>query len=193
MRTPAPLALSALNLPESLHDYLDRCLGVITNTQGALRDRNEQRALGVVEALQHLKHLNRAEGDVLRDLVASTAQAARAAQGLPPVTVGLAGSPSITLDPWGDDMRPGVIAQEGVLLIAVTTDALLHGVTLSSQWPTDETGSPLCIHDGPLLVQEIVNELQREDEQGATAVHKLLDAAALAALDNGSQAVEYLA
>ncbi|MEW9683280.1 hypothetical protein [Pseudomonas sp. TE50-2] len=79
MATPAPLPLSALNLPERLHDYLDMCLRVITHTQGALRDRNEQRAIGVVEALQYLKTINRAEGDVLRGMIEGTAQVARQA------------------------------------------------------------------------------------------------------------------
>lgn len=76
MSTAAPRSLSTLNLPERLHDYLDMCLRVITCTHGTLRERNEQRAIGVVEALQYLKEINRAEGDVLRGMIEGAAQAA---------------------------------------------------------------------------------------------------------------------
>lgn len=98
---------------------------------------------------------------------------------------------TVTVDPWADDMLPAVQVKEGVLLIAVTTDALLYGITQGSGWPTDEAGNPVVIRDGLVMVQEVVNELQREDEQGTTAVHRLLDEAALDALNNGSQAVDY--
>lgn len=98
---------------------------------------------------------------------------------------------TVTVDPWADDMLPAVQVKEGVLVIAVTTDALLHGITQGSGWPTDEAGNPVLIRDGLVMVQEVLNELQREDEQGTTAVHRLLDEAALDALNNGSQAIDY--
>ncbi|MNN52161.1 hypothetical protein D3C81_1668440 [compost metagenome] len=86
---------------------------------------------------------------------------------------------------------PTVEVDGDQLVIRITTECLLHAVTCASQWPADEAGSPISIDNGSLLVQEIVHELQREDEQGTTPVHRLFDAAALAALDNGSQAVSY--
>lgn len=98
---------------------------------------------------------------------------------------------TLTVDPWVDDMRPGVVVKDGVLVIAVTTDALLHGITLGGGWPTNERGATVAIQDGALMVKDVVNELLREDEQGTTAVHRLFDEAAVAALDNGSEAVDY--
>lgn len=98
---------------------------------------------------------------------------------------------TLTVDPWVDDMRPGVVVKDGVLVIAVTTDALLHGITLGGGWPTNERGATVAIQDGALMVKDVVNELLREDEQGTTAVHRLFDEAAEAALDNGSEAVDY--
>ncbi|GGU68452.1 hypothetical protein GCM10009504_27000 [Pseudomonas laurentiana] len=85
-----------------------------------------------------------------------------------------------------------VVAVEGdQLVIRITTECLLHAVTCSSQWPANEAGSPISVINGPLMVKEIIHELQREDEQGTNSMHRMLDEAALAALDNGSEAVSY--
>lgn len=89
------------------------------------------------------------------------------------------------------DLLPSVAIEDDQLVIRITTECLLHAVTCSSQWPTDEAGIPISIAKGPLLVKEIINELQREDEQGTNPMHRMLDEAALAALDNGSEAVSY--
>ncbi len=86
---------------------------------------------------------------------------------------------------------PAVAIEGDQLVIRITTECLLHAVTCSSQWPTDEAGSPISIKNGPLLIEEIIHELQREDEQGTNQMHHMFDAAALAALDNGSEAVSY--
>lgn len=76
------------------------------------------------------------------------------------------------------------------LVIRITTDTLLHSVTLGEQWPTDYKGEPLAtIVDRPLFVQDIIHELLREDEQGATPLHRLFDQAAEDALEAGSGAV----
>lgn len=89
------------------------------------------------------------------------------------------------------DVLPTAAVEGNQLVIRITTECLLHAVTCSSQWPVNEAGSPISINDGPLLVQEIIHELQREDEQGTNPMHRLFDEAALDALNNGSQAVDY--
>lgn len=89
------------------------------------------------------------------------------------------------------DVPPTVAVEGDQLIIRITTKCLLHAVTCCSQWPINATGAPLRIENGALLVEEIIHELQREDEQGTNAMHRMLDDAALAALDNGSEAVDY--
>lgn len=89
------------------------------------------------------------------------------------------------------DVLPTVAIEGDQLVIRITTECLLHAVTCSSEWPTDEAGSPISITNGQLLVQEVIHELQREDEQGTNPMHRMLDEAAMAALNNGSQAVDY--
>lgn len=89
------------------------------------------------------------------------------------------------------DVLPTVAVEGDQLVIRITTECLLHAVTCCSQWPIDATGAPLRIENGALLVEEIIHELQREDEQGTNAMHRMLDDAALAALENGSEAVDY--
>lgn len=77
------------------------------------------------------------------------------------------------------------------LVIRITTECLLHAVTCASEWPVDYRGAPISIQNGKLLIQEIIHELQREDEQGTNQMHHLFDNAALSALENGSEAVNY--
>lgn len=88
------------------------------------------------------------------------------------------------------DVLPTVAVEGDQLVIRITTECLLHAVTCSSQWPTDETGEPIRISNGPLLIQDIIHELQREDEQGTNSMHRMFDEAALDALNNGSEAVD---
>ncbi|WP_182139789.1 hypothetical protein [Pseudomonas fulva] len=67
----------------------------------------------------------------------------------------------------------------------------MHAVTCSPEWPVDYRGAPISIQNDTLLIQEIIHELQREDEQGTNQMHRLLDQAALDAINNGSEAVSY--
>lgn len=89
------------------------------------------------------------------------------------------------------DALPTVAVEGDQLVIRITTECLVHAVTCSSQWPVDEAGSPIGINNGPLFIQEIIQELQREDEQGTNNLHRMFDEAALDALNNGSQAVDF--
>lgn len=84
------------------------------------------------------------------------------------------------------------VAMEGdQLVIRITTECLLHAVTCAPEWPVDYRGDPISIKNGTVLIQEIIDELQREDEQGTNQMHRLLDQAALDAINNGSEAVGY--
>lgn len=89
------------------------------------------------------------------------------------------------------DVLPTAALEGDQLVIRITTDCLLHAVTCAPEWPVDYTGATIIIHNGTLLIQEIINELQREDEKGANQMHRLLDQAALGAINNGSEAVSY--
>lgn len=89
------------------------------------------------------------------------------------------------------DVLPTVGVEGDQLVIRITTECLLHAVTCAPEWPVDYRGDPISIQNGTLLIQEIIHELQREDEQGANQMHRLLDQAALDAINNGSEAVSY--
>lgn len=101
-------------------------------------------------------------------------------------------APTAAAQPAGlPDVLPTVAVEGDQLVIRITTECLTHAVTCFSQWPVNEVGEPIRIINKPLLVQEIIHELQREDEQGTNPMHRMLDEAALAALNNGSEAVDY--
>ena len=89
------------------------------------------------------------------------------------------------------DTLPKAAVEGDQLVIRITTDGLMHTVTCSSQWPVDKTGEPIRITNKSMLVQEIIRELQRADDQGTNQMHHMLDKAALDALNNGSDAVDY--
>lgn len=89
------------------------------------------------------------------------------------------------------DALPTVAVEGDQLVIRITTECLLHAVTCAPEWPVDYRGAPISIQNGTLLIQEIIHELQREDEQGTNQMHRLLDQAALDAINNGSEAVSY--
>lgn len=89
------------------------------------------------------------------------------------------------------DGLPSVAIEGDQLVIRITTECLLHAVTCAPEWPVDYRGDPIRIQNGTLLIQEIIHELQREDEQGTNQMHRLLDQAAVDAINNGSEAVSY--
>ncbi len=89
------------------------------------------------------------------------------------------------------DALPSVAIEGDQLVIRITTECLLHAVTCSPEWPADYKGAPISIQNGTLLIQEIIHELQREDEQGTNQMHRMLDQAAQDAINNGSEAMSY--
>ncbi|MFV2946450.1 hypothetical protein [Pseudomonas japonica] len=104
------------------------------------------------------------------------------------------GKSDAALDSASGDLTesfPTVAVEGDQLVIRITTECLLHAVTCSPEWPLNYTGSPITIDNGPLLIQELIHELQRENEDGTNALHRLFDSAAPDAVNNGSQAVCY--
>lgn len=87
---------------------------------------------------------------------------------------------------------PSAAVEGDELVIRVTLDALCHGVTMGDNWPMQNNGeSGATIVDRDLFVKELIGELQRENEQGATPLHFLFDEAAEALMENGSEAIEF--
>lgn len=90
-----------------------------------------------------------------------------------------------------DLILPRVTVEGDDLVIRFTVDQLCHSVTMGDCWPVQCDGqSAATIVDRSLFLQELSSELLREDEQGATPLHRLFDAAAVALIENGSEAVE---
>lgn len=91
-----------------------------------------------------------------------------------------------------DLILPSAAVEGDELVIRIDVDTLCHAVTMADNWPTDYKGeSCATIVNRALFVKELMNELQRENEQGATPLHFLFDEAALAAIEAGSEAVEF--
>jgi hypothetical protein len=87
---------------------------------------------------------------------------------------------------------PSVTVEGDELVIRITLDTLCHAVTMGDQWPVQFNGeSGATIVDRPLFVKELMGELQRENEQGATPLHFLFDEAALAVIEAGTESVEF--
>ncbi|MBA6065679.1 hypothetical protein [Pseudomonas mosselii] len=100
-------------------------------------------------------------------------------------------SASADRSPGLADTLPTVAVEGDQLVIRITTECLLHAITCAPEWPVDYRGDPISIQNDTLLIQEIIHELQREDEQGTNQMHRLFDQAALDAINNGSEAVSY--
>lgn len=171
----AQLAIRELKLAASLGIYPELAVRLIAQSEGALRDGHEQHAQGLVEGLRLAKAITTAEAEHLQRIIADTAQQVRHAQ---------QGEPALVL--------PRVAVEGDELVIRITTDTLLHAVSMSDHWPVDGQGQSLVtVTNRALFVQEIADQLQRENEQGATPVHLLFDEAAEEALEAGSEAVVY--
>lgn len=74
---------------------------------------------------------------------------------------------------------------DGRLEITLGIDILKHAVTIGV--PLDED----AVTDIDLFADAIMLELRREDEDGTTLVHRMLDKAATNAVENGCAGVKY--
>lgn len=90
-----------------------------------------------------------------------------------------------------DLILPRVTVEGDDLVIRFAVDQLCHSVTMGDSWPVQFNGeSGATIVNRPLFLQELTHELLREDEQGATPLHHLFDAAALEVIEQGGESIE---
>lgn len=84
-----------------------------------------------------------------------------------------------------------VIAIEGdQLVIRVGVDCLLQAIPLADTWPTNNAGEPCKITDRDQFLKDLICELDRENEQGATVLHLAIDEAATEVTEQGYESVE---
>jgi hypothetical protein len=77
------------------------------------------------------------------------------------------------------------------LVIRIGVDCLCNITEMSDTWPAkNEDGEPCKIIDRQQFLKELVGELERDDEHGATSIHLAFDQAALGVMESGSEAVE---
>jgi hypothetical protein len=78
-----------------------------------------------------------------------------------------------------------VKVEGGKLQISIGIALLAHAVQAQEQWPED-----WYIDDVRDFAREMARGLQREEEDGTTPVHRMLDAVAEAVLENGGDGLE---
>lgn len=88
-------------------------------------------------------------------------------------------------------IEPTVTVEGDELVIRMNIHLLCHSVTMGDNWPThgDGTSAATILDDGRFL-QELGAELLREDEQGATPLHRLFDDMALKVIEQGGESIE---
>lgn len=74
-----------------------------------------------------------------------------------------------------------------MLSITIGTDMLCHAVEIGRACGL----GGIKITDRAVFTQEILNELDRESEDGSTPVHRMLDKAVSRAIENGAQGADY--
>jgi hypothetical protein len=97
--------------------------------------------------------------------------------------------------PKNSGLRARVVGGEVVISIGVDTLAHAFNESEYAKPFDDEKGdwiSKLEVADPLEFARGVVEELLKEDEEGTTAVHLLLDKACESAADNGSLGVEEL-
>lgn len=75
----------------------------------------------------------------------------------------------------------------GRLEISIGIETLMHAVKAG---PVGEAIPHLRVTDAQAYAREIVRALKDESEDGTTVVHRMLDAAAMEAIDQGAEGVE---
>lgn len=86
---------------------------------------------------------------------------------------------------------PAVTVEGDDLVIRFNIDSLCHSVTMGGNWPVQGDGtSAATITDPGRFLLELGAELLREDEQGATPLHRLFDDAALEVIEQGGESIE---
>jgi hypothetical protein len=86
---------------------------------------------------------------------------------------------------------PTAAVEGDELVIRIHKRTLAHSVAMGDNWPVSGDGQPLAfVIDHDLLMTEVAAQLLDEDEQGATPLHHLFDAAAMAVIEAGGDSIE---
>lgn len=127
---------------------------------------------------EELKKANLAGGDLFADNQRLRALLAEGPQTWRPVV-------GASIEPDDEPLQVAVIG--GRLVISIGVRTLAFAVANSP----DHEGDPIRITDPMAAAKEIRVELVREEEDGTTEVHKLLDRAAFDAWENGGEGFSY--
>lgn len=76
----------------------------------------------------------------------------------------------------------------GLLTISIGVSLLVHAVT---HGPGLEQYGASTVTDEDGFAREIVEAMQREEEDGTNAVHRMLDAAAIEAIEDGAEHIRF--
>jgi len=76
------------------------------------------------------------------------------------------------------------------LVIRIGIECLTSAIPLADTWPINDEGEPYKIVNNQQFLQDLIRELERENEQGATLLHLALDQAATAVTEQGYESVE---
>ena len=88
-----------------------------------------------------------------------------------------------------EDSSPLTVQIEGEdLVIRIGIPLLVHALQGAPDW--DET---MHITDWEGFTKDMIRELEHDEEDGTTPVHRMFDAAALGAIEGGSEHVEEIA
>ena len=85
----------------------------------------------------------------------------------------------------GEPVRP-TAQREQVLTVGIEDEQLVIRIGIDAlAFALNQQDDPMRVVDPVLAADEIVKELKREEEDGTTPVHKLLDKAGYDAWENG--------
>lgn len=79
---------------------------------------------------------------------------------------------------------------EIVIRCSIDTLAIAWEMSPENEYDYDD-GNPTPITNERAFAEEVVNELNREEEDGTTLVHRALDRAMYMAVENGAEGVNY--
>lgn len=76
------------------------------------------------------------------------------------------------------------------LVVRAGVEYLLNIIPFTDTWPTNSAGDPCKIKDKEQFLKDLICELGRENEQGATLIHLAIDEAAAEVTEQGYESVE---
>lgn len=79
------------------------------------------------------------------------------------------------------------VIEDGHIVIRVAVDAL--PAIVEGAWAAGGLAARLKVTDAAALAREIAHELNREDEDGTTLIHKMFDAAIDEAANQGAEGI----